>query len=629
MKESGLYWRESVADGGERRDGPGSRFSPPGGRDFPDSLSESIPPSVSELVGRLPPPPEEARGLWRMRARLLRTVFAQAIRRARFRVAMVVLLTFILWSTLFWLFTDAFRFLASAIPTPDLHDETVQIVFGTFFVTLMVMLVFSASIILYSTLFKGRDIPLLLTLPIRAERVFLSKFQEAIVMSSWAFLLLGSPMLLAYGIVGGAPWHYYAMLVPYLVAFTYVPAGLGAVACLLVVYRLPRVRCHLLGVAAAAVLAACFLSAWSLARQTESNLLTPGWFQDMLDRLRITQHRLLPSWWLSAGLFQAARRESTEGVLFLVLMISNALMFRQVAIWVASRVYRPALTRLYARPTGQHRLRGVWLDRLLLSASRFASRPVQLLMVKDLRLFRRDPMQWSQLLIFTGLLALYFLNVRRFSYDVYYVSWVNLVSFLNVSVVGLLLSTFTTRFIFPMVSLEGRRFWILGLLPIQRDTILWSKFVFAVGVSIVPSSLLILLSDTMLGISPLVMASHQLTCVVLCFGLSGIAVGLGAKLPSLREESPARIAAGFGGTLNLVLSTLYILAVVLLTAVPCHFYLGVHGAEWGTFFGGLRQLQSWLLLWLLAGTVASLALGMLATIVPLALGLRAFRRLEF
>ncbi len=627
MEQIGLHRQETGDASG--REGSGSRIALSGLADSPGPLQESLLSRAWDWVDRLPSATDEARGFWRMRARLVRTVLAQAISRARFRVAMVVVLTFVLWSTLFWLFTDAFRFLASAIPSPDLHDETVQIVFGTFFVTLMVMLLFSAAIILYSTLFKGRDIPLLLTLPIRVERVFLGKFQEAIVMSSWAFLLLGSPMLLAYGLVGNAPWYYYAMLIPFLVAFTYIPAGLGAVACLLVVYRLPRVRVQLLGLAAAVVLAACLVSAWSLMRQTESNLLTPRWFQDMLDRLRITQHRLLPSWWLSAGLFQAARREVSESVLFLVVMISNALMFRQAAIWVASWAYRPALTRLCARRHVLHRLRGVWMDRLLVCVSGFASRPVQLLMVKDLRLFRRDPMQWSQLLIFTGLLALYFLNLRRFSYDVYYVSWVNLVSFLNVSVVGLLLSTFTTRFIFPMISLEGRRFWILGLLPIPRDTILWSKFIFAVGVSIVPSSLLILLSDSMLGVAPLVMASHQLTCVVLCSGLSGIAVGLGAKLPSLREESPSRIAAGFGGTLNLVLSTLYILVVVLLTAVPCHFYLGVHGSELGTFLSGLTQLHSWIQFWLLAGTVASLALGLFATVFPLAIGLRAFRRLEF
>ena len=160
-------------------------------------------------------------------------------------------------------------------------------------------------------------------------------------------------------------------------------------------------------------------------------------------------------------------------------------------------------------------------------------------MVKDLRLFRRDPVQWSQLLIFTGLLSLYFVNIRRFHYDVYYVGWVNLVSFLNVSVVGLLLSTFTTRFIFPMVSLEGRRFWILGLLPIDRDAILWGKFQFAVGASIVPSSLLILLSDAMLQVAPLVFLSHQITCVILCLGLSGIAVGWARSCP-ISASSPPR-----------------------------------------------------------------------------------------
>ncbi len=102
------------------------------------------------------------------------------------------------------------------------------------------------------------------------------------------------------------------------------------------------------------------------------------------------------------------------------------------------------------------------------------------MMVKDLRLFRRDPLQWSQFLIFLGLLMLYFLNIRRFTYDVSSIAWVNMVSFLNLAVVGLLLSTFTTRFIYPMISLEGRRFWILGLLGVRRETILWSKFLFAV-----------------------------------------------------------------------------------------------------------------------------------------------------
>ena len=179
---------------------------------------------------------------------------------------------------------------------------------------------------------------------------------------------------------------------------------------------------------------------------------------------------------------------------------------------------------------------------------------MRLLIVKDLRLFRRDPVQWSQFLIFFGLLTLYFANIRRFSYDVNYTAWVNMISFLNLAVVGLILSTFTTRFIFPMLSLEGRRFWILCMLPVRRESILWGKFLFAAAGATLPCCGLILLSDLMLGISPLVVAIHQLTCLLLCVGLAGIAVGLGAKMPDLREESPSKIAAGFGGTLSLVIS---------------------------------------------------------------------------
>ena len=79
-----------------------------------------------------------------------------------------------------------------------------------------------------------------------------------------------------------------------------------------------------------------------------------------------------------------------------------------------------------------------------------------------------------------------------------------MVSFLNLAVVGLILSTFTTRFIYPMISLEGHCFWILGLLPIERDTILWSKFWFASLGSWVPCALLVLLSDMMLHVPMLV-----------------------------------------------------------------------------------------------------------------------------
>ena len=45
-------------------------------------------------------------------------------------------------------------------------------------------------------------------------------------------------------------------------------------------------------------------------------------------------------------------------------------------------------------------------------------------------------------------------------------------------------------------------------------------------------------------------------------------MGLGAIYPNFREDSPAKIVSGFGGTLNLVLNLLFVLVVVVLQLIP-------------------------------------------------------------
>jgi ABC-2 type transport system permease protein len=571
----------------------------------------------------------EGRAFWRMRRRVAATLLRQALAQSRFRVALVVVLSAILWGGMYWLFLDGFTFLHDSITHPDTHARTIGAVFGSFFGALLLMLVFSSAVLLYGSLFCSTEIPFLFSIPARAERIFLHKFQEAIVLSSWGFVLLASPILVAYGIVERAPWYYYAILPFYLLAFLYIPAALGAVACLSIVRRVPKSRLWILLGSLGAVIAAGAWVAWSLLSRTEQDLLTPYWFQELLGRMQFSEQRLLPSWWLSSGLLNAATDDWAESLLFLGVLIANALFFRQLAVWTAGRIYRPAYSGLVGRRSRRKRSTPALSDRLLSVVLHVLPTSMRLMLVKDVRLFRRDPAQWTQFLIFLALLVLYFANIRKFSYDNYLVGWVNMVSFLNLAVVGLLLSTFTTRFIFPMVSLEGRRFWVLGLLPLRRDAILWSKFLFAAGGSIIPCSALVFLSDKMLNVSTLVAGSHQLTCLVLCFGLSVLAVGLGARLPNLRETSPARIAAGFGGTLNLVLSTAYIAVIVGLTAVPIHFYLAAKAADHAMHSPMSPSVHGWLVVWLTAGAGGSVVLGALATLLPMWIGARSFRRLEF
>ncbi|MCA9245629.1 MAG: hypothetical protein KDA42_00910 [Planctomycetales bacterium] len=577
---------------------------------------------------------EEARGFGRLRQRLLRAAVFGALHNSRLRISVVVLLSLAFWGGLYFLFREGFAFLASYIgQASELYRETVEIIFNIFFASLTIMLVFSAGIIFYGGLYRSWETRMLLTLPVRAERIVLYRFQESLFFSSWGFFLLGSPMLVAYGVVEGSPWLYFMLLAPFVLAFACIPCACGAIACLLIVDRIPRARRYVVAAAVVLVIAGGATIAWSVFGARESDLLTAPWFQDTVHRLSFSEHRLLPSWWLSSGLLEAARTQRlaindfplAESVKFLGLLIANAMASVVVLVLIGGASFRRSYSALYCRHSNSRRGRFAWIDHRIMTLIPFATSQVRLLLVKDLRVFRRDPLQWSQFLIFFGLLGLYFVNIRRFTYESHYAAWVNMISFLNLAVVGLILSTFTTRFIFPMISLEGKRFWILGLLPVERDTILWGKFVFASVASLAPCCLLILLSDVMLRISWIVLAVHQFTCVMLCLGLSGIAVGLGARMPNFSERSPSKIAAGFGGTVNLVLSTLYILVEVLLTAPPCHFYVATSRDPLAARFADAAPIE----MWIGAGTAAAVLIGLAATFVPMRIGLRAFRTMEF
>ncbi len=613
----------------------------------------------------LPSEDYEAQLFWRLRYHVAATRLRQLFTTGRLRTLLVIGLSLFFWFGLFTLFFEGFKFVVEHVGPPGViyHAQTVRFVFHLFFASLNVMLVFSSGIILYTGLYNSRETEFLLTQPVRAERLVLYKFQEAVFFSSWGFFLLASPMMIAYGIVVAAPWYYYVLMLPLIVAFVYIPSGLGALSCLFIIHRLPRMRVLIVSGAAVLITAIASWSIWQTVSGPQTKLFGAQWFQETLLRFRFTQQEWLPSSWLTGGLLEAARPVSTaqahenvfqvpffQSCLYLALLISNAMLCHVLTVWASKHWFRVgyngfvcgqrsvrhadealvdrAIGRLLAVANRFPAQLAVWSDRAADVALAAFPIHVRLLLIKDWKLLRRDPVQWSQFLIFFGLLGLYFLNVDRFNNpqrDISYVTWVNMVSFLNLAVVGLILSTFTTRFIYPMISLEGHCFWVLGLMPMKRDTVLWSKFVFASLGSWVPCAMLILLSDVMLQVSLLIVAVHQLVCVLLCLGLASIAVGLGAMMPNFRETSPSKISAGFGGTLNLVLSALYIIVIVVLSALPCHFYLIAGNAPWRESFLNPNFLR----LWLWGGSFTAIVVGVSATVLPLWWGLKSFRMMEF
>jgi len=251
--------------------------------------------------------------------------------------------------------------------------------------------------------------------------------------------------------------------------------------------------------------------------------------------------------------------------------------------------------------------RGI-LERLA-GALVFLPADVRALAVKDVRMFWRDTTQWGQSVMIFGLLGAYIINLRNFTHQLESQYWINLVAFLNLGACAFNLAAVTTRFVFPQFSLEGRRLWIVGMSPMGLGRIVMTKYWLTSALSLVVTVGLVTLSCSLLNMGWDNVMFFGAVVTVMTFSLNGLAIGLGVLYPNLQETNPNKIVSGFGGTLCFVLSSVYIIASLLLLALAN---------------GGWHAHPAWV--WMSLGGFLGLsgAVGWL----PLRLGLRHLRSFE-
>jgi ABC-2 type transport system permease protein len=559
-----------------------------------------------------------------LRWHLLRNSSLQMLKVSWLRLLTIIFCSSIIWCLLFFSSWRGFFELKTRWEVPlDLH--LIELVFDLMFFTLALLLTFSTGIILYSSLFSSAESAFLMAAPVPDDHIFAYKFQGAVAFSSWAFVLLGSPVLIAYGIEvsDGAPWYFFAALPLFFFGFVLMPGAVGAMLCLVLVNLMPRHRWQA-WVAVACVLALA-LAAWSYyAYRNMAGVAPRGhklWFESLLGELAILDARLVPFHWVARGLRAAAIGNPGEMAYQLGLVWSNGLFAYLVSLLLARRLFRRGYNRVASGGTIVRRYGSSRLDELVGQTAFFLEPQTRLLLIKDFRTFRRDPAQWFQVTIFLGLAAMYFFNMRRFYEQDLSQNFKNVISILTTTATSFLMCAYTGRFIFPMLSLEGRKFWILGLLPMDRAQLLWGKFAFSACACILAGEFLILFSNLMLSMPWLIICVHAIMVIVLSLGLSGLSVGLGACLPNFRETDPSKIAVGFGGTLNLVAGLLLLILVIFLIALPMHYLYASRGEE--PF--GIDRIP----LWTWAACGLGITLGLAAAVLPLRAGVRQLQRMEF
>src|SRR6516225_1217450 len=273
---------------------------------------------------------------WRLLGNSLRLLLAHSL----IRVATIFACSLLIWALIFALSWTGFHELRVRWNVdPDLR--TIELVLNLLFLTLSVMLTFSTGIILYSSLFVSPESQFLLASPVADEHVFAYKFQGGIAFSSWGFVLLGSPVLIAYGLeIGdGAPWTYYVALPFFILGFVLIPGSIGAAGCLLLVNVVPRHRRQIfvgiLGVVGVALIA----WGYSWYRHAAQDPFSRVWFDDLLTQLSILGGTWVPFQWVARGLRRAGLGRNDDMLYYLGLVWANGLMAYIGTLWLARHLY--------------------------------------------------------------------------------------------------------------------------------------------------------------------------------------------------------------------------------------------------------------------------------------------------
>ncbi|MDP6892683.1 MAG: hypothetical protein QF731_05840 [Verrucomicrobiota bacterium] len=485
----------------------------------------------------------------------------------------------------FELFRKGLQFTSSF---PGLGPVLIERMIFLLFAFLFFLLLLSNVIINFTNLFRNRETHFLLTLPVSHQVIYRWKIFESGVLASWAFLFLIAPLVIAYGKTYNASWNFYFVTPVFVGLFVVLPGVFGSWVALFLARWLDRLAFQVAAMFVV-ILVIVFISSWLQPEVVTDEMLETR-VLDVVDRLLArTQFSLfpfLPSYWVSSGLTQWIEGAVMGAFFFGLVLLSHTLFFGYLAATRSGGFFFSSLSAvnsrgrkaslwsfLHNKKSGRSAFEPKFLDRLakLFWWSKSDSRA---LIVKDTLTFWRDTTQWGQSLVLLGLLVAYIMNLRYFSHRLTSDFWIDLTSYLNLGACALNLATLTTRFVFPQISLEGKRIWIIGMAPLGMRRTLMTKFLFSTVVSMIVTMALVGASCMMLSVTVGRIIYFTVAIGVMSFTLNALALGLGALYPNFREENPSKIVSGFGGTLCLVLSFLYIVGMVSLMAVTSFWAFG-------------------------------------------------------
>jgi ABC-2 type transport system permease protein len=436
-------------------------------------------------------------------------------------------------------------------------------------ITLFSLLIFSSILTSLSKLFLSKDLNLVHAMPVSSSRIFLARWIESTIDSSWMVVVYMLPVFLSYGIMFEAGVFYYFTVVSTILSLSIIASNISAFLVMLAVVVVPANRVRNLFIFLGLTLFIILFMAFRLLRP--ERLVNPETFSTVLlylSELRTPELPYLPSTWAYDGVRAALSGELSAGLFHMALSWSFVGLVFLLALILADKIYLKGISKVQTSPARIFRQK--FSGDFLLG---FLPKHVRAFTVKEIKSFFRDQTQWSQIFLIGALVLIYIYNFKALPLEKAPIKTIylqNLLSFLNVGLASFVLIAVTGRFAYPAISNENEAIWIVHSTPIAVRSFLWVKFFIYLIPLLILTEILIIATNIFLNVTPFMMVLSTVTIFITVPGIISIGIGFGAAYPNFKSENPAQSVTSFGGLLFMVTCALFIGAVIMLEAGPVY-----------------------------------------------------------
>ncbi len=553
--------------------------------------------------------------LSRVRATILWNTVRRATPRERNGMLLLGFLAAAFIAGDYWFFRRIILYILS-LPL-ELEDILVPQFLMVICLTFFSMLAFSNIVAAISTFYLSRDLDLLFASSVGVRSIFITRFQQTIVNSSWMLFIFGLPIFVALGNCYGAAPLYYPLMLLALVPFVLAPAAIGSLVTIILMRWFPARKTYQF----LTIIGLVFMGALVMFfrfMQPEKFLgksIPMAQIQAYVEQLKVPSYPWLPSTWLASALEAGTKGMFTDMYFWTGIAWAGALALMAVTFYAGSQVYYRGWSIAY---TGREGVQGRRRSRQYLRLERrlgWLAPPLRTIIMKDMRVFWRDPSQWTQIFMLGALVVVYIFNIRSLPMESLFLK--NFVAVMNIGLAGVVLAAIAVRFIFTSTSIEARSFWLIKAGPVDFSHYLWTKFAFYLLPLLFLAETLVVISNLFLDVDLFLMAISAAGIFFITVGLTGLGVGLGAVYPVFEHENIAEIGTSTGAIYYMILSLGYLGITVMFGVRPVY----VHFSE--KFLG--RDVGGWEVY---ACYAVVLFLTALVTVAPIRMGARALAREE-